>query len=188
MNVEAVEREKYNEMWQVPAYATFSPGASYVDLFLDMAQPAPAASIVDLGCGTGRAGVALRERGYAVTLCDLTRTGLVEDARGLPFVTACMWNDLAQPVGFADWVYCCDVMEHVPTEYTMLAITRMLAIARKGVFLSICTEHDTWGTWIGQTLHQTVRPFTWWRDRLREAGTLAECRDLQHCGLYLVTP
>jgi hypothetical protein len=36
-------------------------------------------------------------------------------------------------------------------------------------------------------LHQTVQPFTWWRDSLKELGTIVEARDLLTDAAFLVT-
>jgi hypothetical protein len=40
--------------------------------------------------------------------------------------------------------------------------------------------------WIGKTLHQTVQPFTWWRDSFRELATVVECRDLFDNSVFLL--
>ena len=71
---------------------------------------------------------------------------------------------------------------------TMLAIARMLEASTRGVFLSIALVPDQFGILVGRPLHLTVKPFTWWRDRIRELGTVAECRDLIDAGLFLVKP
>jgi hypothetical protein len=71
---------------------------------------------------------------------------------------------------------------------TMLVIARMLRLVKKGLFLSICTVPDTNGAWVGQPLHLTVQPFTWWRDQLSELGRVVECRDLLTSGVYYVVP
>jgi hypothetical protein len=80
------------------------------------------------------------------------------------------------------------LLEHVDEAMTMLAIARMLEASTRGVFLSISLVPDQFGILVGRPLHLTVKPFTWWRDRIRELGTIAECRDLIDAGLYLVTP
>ncbi len=70
----------------------------------------------------------------------------------------------------------------------MLVISRLLHVARRGVFLSIALVPDEFGVWVGQPLHQTVQGFTWWRDRLNTLGTIKECRDLLTAGVYYVEP
>jgi 2-polyprenyl-3-methyl-5-hydroxy-6-metoxy-1,4-benzoquinol methylase len=192
-NLQAAERAKYEEMWAVPGYDQNSPGEAVLPVFLDMARPPRGSTILDAGCGSGKAGVALRAIGFEVQLCDLTPDGLVAAARDLPFTTVCLWDDLRSQLNYAmggafDFVYCTDVLEHIPEALTMLTVSRLLAVARKGVFLNISTVSDTHGVWIGQTLHQTVKPFVVWRDWLSTTGTLVEGRDLLMSAAFLVKP
>lgn len=182
------ERAKYESIWALESYAAHSPGERALPVFLDMAKPSVGASVLDAGCGSGKGAVALRAAGFNVTCCDLTAAGLSEPARDLPFVEACLWDDLTPHVGAVDYVYCCDVLEHIPTAMTMLVIARLLAVARCGVFLSISTVPDSYGAWVGESLHQTVQPFVWWRDNLRALGNLVEGRDMLAAGMFLVEP
>ena len=200
MNVQHQERAVYEEMWGgVSLYGQDSPGVRHLDLFVAMSE-ATDGTVLDIGCGTGRAGLALSQRGFSVTLADLTDVGLDEAVRSsvLPFVKASVWDDLG-PVAYLnslarletprlwfDWVICCDVMEHLPTEFTMLAVRRMIEVARHGVFMTISTLPDMFGVFVGRPLHQTVQPYTWWRERLATIGDITESRDLLNCGVYLV--
>lgn len=187
MNIVDVERVKYEDMWSVEAYASHSPGEMFLPLFLDMIGSSRS-SIIDAGCGSGKGALALHGAGFNVRCCDLTDAGLMPEARTFPFNKVCLWDDLVPTVGFVDWVYCCDVLEHIPTEFTMLVISRLLDIARKGVFLSISFAPDVMGAWIGKPLHQTVQSFMWWRDNLNAIGELVEARDLLNSGVFLVKP
>lgn len=190
------EREKYAAMWALPAYAAHSPGETMVPQFLDMLQPLAgraeawrASSVLDAGTGSGKGALALRGAGFSrVTLCDLTDAGLLPEARQFPFHAVSLWDDLRPVVGFHEWVYCCDVMEHIPPAFTMLVARRLLDVSRKGVFFSISLVPDAFGAWIGQSLHQSVQSFTAWRDQLGSVGRVRECRDLLNTGLYLVEP
>ena len=187
--VTTTERERYENIWTtVPeAYAATSPGLEALPVFLEYAHPP--ASVLDAGCGSGRAAVALRNLGFEVQCCDLTHEGLIPEARSLPFQPVCLWQPLRPALrrGLFDWVYCADVLEHVPPQFTMLAIDQMLRVAGCGLFLSIAFVGDAFGAWIGEALHQTVQPYVWWRDSLREVGTVVEARDLISHGLFLVT-
>lgn len=179
-----VERETYEAIWALPAYAERSPGEQYLPLFLDMAHPDRRDSFLDAGCGAGKTALALVAQGYPdVRLCDLTDAGLSDEARTLPFDTACLWEPLMWRV---DWVICTDVLEHIPTPFTMLVVSRLLEVAKKGVFLSISLMPDQFGAWVGKPLHQTVQTFAQWRDQLAALGRVTACRDLLHCGVYLV--
>jgi 2-polyprenyl-3-methyl-5-hydroxy-6-metoxy-1,4-benzoquinol methylase len=192
------EAQLYTDVWALPSYGTFSPGEQYVPLFLDMAQITPDTTfrytVLDAGCGSGKGALALKAAGFAeVHCCDYTDEGLVPEARALPFHAVSLWDDLRVGVQYlpgrsVDYVYCCDVLEHIPTAFTMLVISRLLEVSRRGVFLSISTVPDQFGAWAGQPLHKTVQPFTWWRDQIHELGAVVEARDLLNAGVYLVQP
>jgi 2-polyprenyl-3-methyl-5-hydroxy-6-metoxy-1,4-benzoquinol methylase len=182
------ERVTYEEAWELPLYAENSPAAKYLDIFCGLA-PAPA-SVLDAGCGAGRGAVALLERGYEVTGCDLTGSAL-PDPPPFPFFQAILWNDLLEATGRGhgsefDWVFCCDVLEHLPQQFTMLAVEQMLRVSTQGVFLTIATQPDVFGVWLGKTFHQTVQHFSWWRDSLRELGEVTEARDMIYDALFVV--
>jgi len=181
-NLIAAETEKYQSAWALDAYAKNSPGASLVPLFLDMAKP-QRGSVLDAGCGSGKGAVALANEGFAVTMCDLTPDGLTPESAHLPFQSAVLWKDLrpvARQTGreWFDYAYCCDVLEHIPTSFSMLVISRLLDVSKHGVFLSISTVHDEYGSFIGEPLHQTVKPFVWWRDQIGALARVVEARDL----------
>jgi len=184
------ERQTYRDAWAIPAYAQHSPGERCVPLFLDMTQTTMRSSVLDAGCGAGKGALALQAAGFArVTLCDLTREALTTEAQALPFVEVTLWDaHLVRTVGFHDWVYCADVLEHIPTALTMLVVARLLEVARRGVFLSVSLQPDVMGYWVGKPLHQTVQPFVWWRDHLNAIGSVVEGRDLMNSAAFLVKP
>lgn len=189
MNLIDKERETYESIWAFDAYASHSPGEAYLSLFLDMTKDTMRVSVLDAGCGSGKGALALQAAGFdRVVLCDLTPAGLILEAQGLLFIEAPLWSDLKRRVGFVDWVYCTDVLEHIPLPFTMLVVSRLLEVARRGVFLSISLMPDSFGAWIGKPLHQSVQTFTQWRDQLDAIGQVVEARDLLHCGVYLVAP
>lgn len=182
------ERATYEQMWQIPDYAVNAPGELLLPVFLDMAKTTMRGSVLDAGCGSGKGALALQQAGFDVTCCDLTPAGLVPEAQGFPFVETALWANLKRRIGFRDWVYCCDVLEHIPPVFTMLVVHRLLEVARRGVFLSIHLEPDHFGVWVGKPLHQTVQSFVAWRDQLAVLGTVVEARDLLNTGVYLVKP
>lgn len=190
------ERDLYDTVWSsLDAYGAFAPGEHYLPIFLDMVGETRG-TVLDAGCGSGKGALALRAAGFDVRLTDLTGEGLVEDARLLPFREACLWKDLThlyerswrrQAIPF-DYVYCCDVLEHIPVQFTLLVIDQLLRVTRQGLFLSIALVPDAFGVWAGRPLHQTVESFVWWRDNLAEVGEVAEARDLHEAAVFFVRP
>ena len=177
-SIAAMERATYSDVWELEPYKQApSAGLRYSALFTEFARPGE--TVLDAGCGDGRGAMALAAHGLHVTTCDITSAGL-PPVWPLEFEEAALWHDLADvfgPHGF-DWVYCCDVLQHVPVQFTMTSVAQLVRQAHRGVFLSVSTQPDPYGIWIGKNLHQTVQGFTWWRDSLREFGPLVEARDL----------
>ena len=201
MSIGQTERTLYEEMWAIGGYADHSPGEHLAPMFHDLViREDPIwvrnRTVLDAGCGSGKGGVALKAMGFDVRLCDITDAGLIDTARSLPFSEASLYGDLsriARAVGHPgrtrfDYVYCCDVLEHLPPQFTMLAIAQMLRVATRGLFLSISLVPDQFGVWVGEALHKTVQPFTWWRDSLRELGEVLDARDLQTAAVFFVRP
>lgn len=183
------ERETYDEVWtSVDRYSapdTIHPGLEFLPILLDLVGD-ERGTLLDAGCGSGEAGLAYRSHGFTVTLTDITEAGLTEEARTLPFFQASLWEPLtkhARVGGAYDLVTCTDVLEHLPTQFTMLAASRLLEVGRR-VFLSVAHQPDVMGYWVGRPLHLSVFPFTWWRDSFKELGTVLEARDLLTTGIF----
>ncbi|TFG49541.1 MAG: methyltransferase domain-containing protein, partial [Candidatus Brocadiia bacterium] len=113
--LELAEKKKYDTVWRIREYRTISPGELAVDNFLEWAKPS--GTLVDLGCGPGRASLRLSGN-YKVTMLDISERCLDKPVRNslndnLTFKQACLWNfTLPQQ----DYGFCCDVMEHIPEE------------------------------------------------------------------------
>lgn len=184
--VEVEERDTYETMFAVEAYSNESPGEIFLSLFIDMAKPEYGDSVLDAGCGSGKGALALAAAGLNPYLLDLI-DARVKEAHVFPFEGGhCLWSSKIPLTLTSKWGYCCDVMEHIPTEFTMLVIANLLREVDDGVFFSISLEPDNFGALIGKQLHKTIQPFIWWRDRLNEVGRIRECRDLLSVGVYLV--
>lgn len=192
MNYTESEKAKYEEAWSLPMYGNYSPGEKHVEYFLEAIDPVRDGTILDIGCGAGKGGLALREKGFEVVFTDIIR--IATDPVLEPFYLACVWDpNFADLVKTDEWGispfdcgYCCDVMEHIPQQFSALAIANMLKVCR-GVFLSISFQHDSLGRYIGKTLHMNVQSFSWWRDTLRELGRLELAVDCLGEGYFYVT-
>lgn len=191
MSLTTDERALYEDVWtSIPHYADISPGEFYLPVFLQCVNQ-KRGTVLDAGAGSGKGALALAARDYRVTMCDVTDVGLSLEARELKFREACLWHSLkpiAPFTGAFDWVYCTDVMEHLPPQFTMLAIDQMLRVARLGLFLSVSLVPDNFGVWTGKSLHQTVQSFVWWRDSLNDVGQVEDARDLHHAACFYVRP
>lgn len=158
------EQQKYERMWAYREYRTYSPGEEAVEAFLRVAGPP--ASLLDIGCGTGRAGIRLRAAGFDVTLMDFAENSRDYQALVLPF----LHHDITRPFPCrAAYGFCADVLEHIPTD-SVPAVLRHLFAATDQAFLQINLSHDAMGAVINQPLHLTVREPAWWHAQIVAAG------------------
>ena len=189
------EIDKYKKIWSYKAYRKVSPGQELVPLFLEISG-AKKGTLIDLGCGTGKAGKKLSKK-FDVTLLDFV-DNCVEKSNKLPFIKQPLYDPIKgitkvrklaseHPLHF-DYGYCCDVMEHLPTEYVMMALKNIITHCDHA-FFSICPNKDNFGGIIGHPLHMTVKPFTWWKERLAEVAEIVDARDLiRYCIFYVRRP
>jgi len=178
------ERDKYTEIWSLPSYRDYSPGRENVDRFLSVMKPDRGQSLIDIGCGTGEAGLALEKHGLRVHWLDITNAALDPEISRANFIGKPIWSDWCRGAGW-EYGFCCDVLEHMPTEYAMLAVDRIIANCDTA-WLQICFVPDEFGKAIGEPLHLTVRPFSWWLVRMATLGTVIDARDLGKDGLFVV--
>lgn len=158
--LEQRERDKYRAMWGHEEYRNMSPGMQNAQLCAEALGIKPGDTLIDFGCGTGRATDFFRSLGASVTGVDIAPNALEFD---IPFVEACLWQ---LPEMAADWGYCCDVMEHIPPEKVGDVLAGVARSVTRGAYFTIESDHDEMGILIGQPLHLTVRPPKWWREQL----------------------
>lgn len=151
----AAERDKYEKMYRIPGYDT-GPGRSYVPKALRYINHG--SSVIDFGCGSGDAANLLASMGHDVQLVDITVS--VRPKYDLHFFQASL-HDLPDELRPADWGFCTDVMEHLPTEWIGQAL-RCMSSKVRNCFFSISGNPDGWGQHIGERLHLTVKPAEWW--------------------------
>jgi len=187
INIEKREHGRSTEIWSVPDYrAAESPGLINVERFLEVLRPPRGSTILDAGCGTGAAGRKLQQEGMVVTYLDITSAGF-EGQLPSSFIEAPLWAEWrGKGRRWWDYGFCCDVLEHIPIEFTMLSVARLIS-ACSTVWLHIALEPDRWGPMVlNEPLHQTVKPFSWWLDRLYCLGDVREARDLIHSAMFVI--
>jgi len=182
MSLASTERSKYKECWKYDKYRHHSPGEWALPVFKQIVRKK--STLIDLGCGTGRAGMALSELGFDVTLLDFAPNCLDFAVRQkeLPFIQSNLWSGWK---GEWEYGYCCDVMEHIPPEMTDRVLKR-IAKNCKRVFFTIHFGPDNFGKVVGHPLHVNIQGFTWWRDKLKEHFILKDARDLIGMGTFMV--
>jgi hypothetical protein len=175
------ERDKYRLMWSTDSYRQCSPGEHAVPLILQHLKPE--GLVLDFGCGTGRASLALNRAGLDVLLIDFADNARDEEAIHLPFLE---W-DLTRPLPpHAHYGICCDVMEHIPTEDVPVVLDNITAAA-DNVFFQISTEPDHMGALIDEPLHLTVQPHDWWYTQLSQFGYVTWHQTMPGASCFTVT-
>jgi 2-polyprenyl-3-methyl-5-hydroxy-6-metoxy-1,4-benzoquinol methylase len=151
------EREKYQAVWNIPNYGSYSPGLHFLPAALKALSPHEGATFIDIGSGSGKAAARLQELGYRVTAVDIAynaNSAFTGDIIITPI------QDMAFPERF-DYGICCDVMEHVPADEVPAVLSAIAKSCHK-VFFQIANYPDSFGAAIGQPLHLTVKPVEWW--------------------------
>jgi len=157
------ERDKYRRIWAVPQYRRSSPGERAADGFLKAFKWQKGQTLIDLGCGTGRASRIFSKAGLDVTMLDFCPTAPEVD---LPFVEANLW-ELPDSLPKFDWIFSVDVLEHLPEDFVGPALDNMARITNLGGYLQVATFEEAFGSMIGEVLHLTVKHFPWWKEQVK---------------------
>lgn len=174
------EQQKYLKCWNVDDYRKVSPGERCADMFLEALESlAPDGddkqTLIDIGCGTGRAGYKLWQTGkFDVALMDFAWNCLDKNIKarvdtkdnGISFIE----HDITKKTHHrAEWGYCCDVLEHLPTDQIDDALESMLEMC-DNLFLQIATIPDHFGGHpdIKEQLHLTVWDYNTWLKKFAE--------------------
>jgi len=172
-SVRPLEKDLYTMMWERPEYRVVAPGEHIAHEFLNQAKPPKGASVIDLGCGTGRGALNLAFfGGLDVTMVDFAKNCLDEDIvpmletqkHVMRFVEA----DLSQPLPVkAAYGFCTDVMEHIRPHHVDQVLDNCLE-ACQHVFFQIATEDDKLGQLVGHKLHLSVHSYAWWLKKFND--------------------
>lgn len=160
--LEQREREKYQAMWNFASYLDYSPGLTNLKAAQSYFNYLPGNSVIDFGCGAGFVVKELVETGVKARGIDIAPNALAFE---IPFTEACLWNI---PDIVADYGYCCDVMEHIPTEKVSDVLAGISRSVLHGCFFAIDDHPDSKGALIGAKLHLTIKPIEWWLGKLQE--------------------
>ena len=154
------ERAKYQQMWAFAEYRD-DHNTAHAEAAMRALQTAAGDSILDFGAGAGYGSRHFQNSGLGVLAIDIAHNAMApEIAARVPLLVANMWDipvDLS-----ADWGFCCDVMEHIPTDRVEDVLRFIRKSTRRSTYFNIALRADGCGRLIGESLHLTVRTLDWW--------------------------
>lgn len=181
------ERRKYDAVWRDPRYLAPDGHAEMVALRglrelvhvhgPEMGLPGHR-TLIDFGCGSGNILNFLADTGARVLGVDIS------DARAgsyrAPFVQASLWE---LPPMRAEFGFCCDVMEHMPTDRVVDVLRGIKQSCSVACFFQIAMFPDHFGPLLlGEPLHLTVQEPGWWFEQFRLAGWAAISGKVEDAG------
>ena len=160
------EKAKYEKAWaDYPEYRVRSPGEQLLDLAIELTGMSSPESVIDFGCGPGRATKRMIDLGYKAMGLDIA-SNCLDPGIDIPFQEACLW-ELPDSLS-ADWGYCCDVMEHIPPDRVDEVLAGIRRVTKKGVVFQIAFGEENFGREMGEQLHLTVKNPEWWLMMLKK--------------------
>lgn len=130
-------------------------GDKWAGIVLQVAIEYDAGSILDYGCGAGSLAKALRSQplnGLRVAEYDPAIPGKDH----LPM--------------FADLVNVTDVLEHIEKERLPVVLDHLKMLARKAIFVVVCTKESQKMLPDGRNAHLIIKPAWWWKKKFIRAG------------------
>ena len=162
-DIEAQERTKYEQMWQIDSYRRNAPGEKLVGDAVSKLGIKTGDTVIDFGCGTGRAAAKFQALGMKISAVDIAANCL-DSGIELPLAVQTLW----EPCPFAaKYGFCTDTMEHIPPERVDEVLAN-IKICVSACYFQIATRPDSMGKLIEDTLHLTVNDADWWLRKLQD--------------------
>jgi 2-polyprenyl-3-methyl-5-hydroxy-6-metoxy-1,4-benzoquinol methylase len=165
------EQEKYETVWtEIPAYGNYSPAMQIVGKAIDLCKEMKAKTLLDAGCGVGRATAAFIDAGLTAVGVDITLKAVdheIHEKYMGNFIQSSLWE---LPVDWPpfDCVFCVDVMEHIPPERICMTLANLRRVLRGFALFNIALFKDGFGKSIGTPLHLSLFPVNEWEEMLKE--------------------
>lgn len=165
------ETAKYAQLWAAGKYGTpetcienIAPRiVAHIETLYPHRGDKPRPTAIDFGAGNGAFLHSLMMAGAIGAHADAVDLILPPNVpAGIRYHKQALWEPVAGKWGFA---LSTDALEHLPTTLVSDALKAIRCAAPHG-FLRIATRPDKKGAKIGQVLHLTVQPYSWWLAQL----------------------
>jgi len=175
-HIARIEKQKYERVWrEIDEYRGPSSSELLTPLFLKVFESKIKKSqrVIDFGCGPGRSVYPLLKAGLEVELIDFASNCLdipvllmsLAAHSNVRFHEFCLW-DLSPSLAPAEWGICFDVLEHIPPDQIDRVLAQIASRVTCGILIIIDLQKDKLGDKIGEPLHLTIQPSSWWREHL----------------------
>ncbi len=108
----ASEQERFEAYWDNPGSRNSSLGERRVTDACESLHLVSGDTVIDYGCGTGRAALKFMDRGIDVIGIDIAANCL-DPAVSIPLVKASLW-DLPESLSSSGYAFCANVLDVVP--------------------------------------------------------------------------
>jgi len=165
------EQSKYQDLYKDGQYRKHQPGINFItqNKFNVSNKLVAIKSLIEFGSGEGHVIKHFRDKGV-----DCYGTDIADNSLSFPELEGYRYvMDLGELQDFDrefDFIYSCDVFEHLPPksidnllENMKRAAPKGKAVVRIALYLDARGQHD-----ITKALHLTVKPSTWWLDKFKE--------------------
>jgi ubiquinone/menaquinone biosynthesis C-methylase UbiE len=157
--------EKYNIAYRDPSYRTTSASFHLSEIAM---QKLKFDSVLEVGCGMGYGVIRFLQQNKkvkAIETCDYLLDSFLFSLVRLDVVTKGSAQSIPFPADTFDLVFCVEVLEHIPEADIHQAISEMVRVCKKYMFLTISTvpaKHFP-----SLNLHETIKPTEWWDDHFK---------------------
>lgn len=168
------EKSKYEQVWKSDDYRKFSPGLKAIQDFglLGYIKQDRITSVLDVGCGTGKAMRYLMEKMPRLRVhgFDIADNCLDDWFKGSSVLTTgCLWSD-PLPEDYELHISC-DVFEHLPPEHVEASLKNIYDSSKFAAFYCIALFPDSFGpALLGEPLHLSLFTAEEWLKRIKDSG------------------
>ena len=163
-NLLLAEKDKYQKIWEIDSYRKYSPAMKHVIETVDRCKQKGFNTILDAGCGTGRATEAFITAGLMAVGIDITLTAVdpkIREKYPKHFYEECLWS-IEDNVPPFDLVFCVDVLEHIPLEMLNDTMQCLSILTTHEFFAKISLVKDSYGKLISQDLNLSIYHADYW--------------------------
>jgi 2-polyprenyl-3-methyl-5-hydroxy-6-metoxy-1,4-benzoquinol methylase len=172
LTITAIEKAKYEKVWtELPQYGIFSPGCVHIEDICEYLKGKGITTVLDAGTGSGKALKSLLNAGFDAVGVDITLRGINPKLELKGKIMEYALHQIPTDRLY-EFIYCTDVMEHIPKELIDLSLERLSAICVGEAYFMISLLNDGFGKLVNETLHVSVLKADEWKRYIEKHFTI----------------